>query len=352
MKVAFVHDWIVSPGGSEKVLKNLIQLYPGPIFTLFTAKQHPFHNRILRTSFLQNLPGIKRYYRHFLPIFPFALKSFDLASFDLILSSSHCVAKSISLHSHQKHICYCHTPMRYAWQPQLGEMGIIKKGLAAPFLSALRRFDCHTAKKVDYFIANSTHVADRIEKFYGCSAKVIHPPVDTDLFSVRAKREGYYFTSCRLVPYKRVDLLLKVFQKLPSETLLVAGEGPEKAKLKSKAPKNVFFLGYLSDEIYRETLESAKAFLHAGEEDFGIAMAEAQSAGVPVIAYGVGGSRDIILSEETGIFFDQQIPESFLEAIERFQKIDFDPYFIRKCSEKFSRTRFFEEMRSFIQCVC
>lgn len=352
MKVAFVHDWIVSQGGSEKVLKNLLELYPGPIFTLFTGKDHPFKGRILRTSFLQRLPGIEKNYRNLLPLFPLALKSFNLSSFDLILSSSHCVAKSVPIRSGQKHICYCHTPMRYAWQPSIAGMGWTKKGIASPLLALLRRFDRKTSERVDHFIANSTHVANRIQKFYGRRAEVIHPPVDTDVFSICRKKGNYYFTSCRLVPYKRIDLLLEAFQRLPNETLWIAGDGPERGRLQSKASKNVCFLGYLSEQKYRDTLSAAKGYVHAGEEDFGIAMAEAQSAGVPVIAYGVGGSRDIVIAGETGIFFDRQSPESIVTALEEFQRGDFDPHHIKRHAEQFSRQQFLEKMKSFIRCVC
>ncbi|NGX60366.1 MAG: GDP-mannose-dependent alpha-(1-6)-phosphatidylinositol monomannoside mannosyltransferase, partial [Chlamydiae bacterium] len=307
MKTALVHDWLVTEGGSEKVLKALAELFPGPIYTLF---QKDNSNEAIHTSFLQKIPGIQKYYRNFLPLFPFALKSFDLSSYDLIVSSSHCVAKSVAVLPHQTHICYCHTPMRYAWEAHLTPMHPIKKLLAKPVLKALQLYDQKTASRVDHFIANSTHVASRIRRFYGREATVIHPPVDTHLFSIAPEREDYFFTCARLVPYKRIDLLLETFAKLPKERLLIAGDGPQKEVLKRKAPNNVTFLGYLPDVRYRETLSKAKAFLHAAEEDFGIVLVEAQSAGIPVIAYGVGGSRDIVTPKKTGLFFEEQTPES------------------------------------------
>ena len=344
MKTALVHDWLVTEGGSEKVLKALAELFPGTLYTLFKG---PLADPAIQTSFLQKIPGITKHYRKFLPLFPLAIESFDLSDYDLIISSSHCVAKSVRVKPHQTHICYCHTPMRYIW-----EQGFTpNKLLAKPFVKFLRSYDKKTASRVDHFIANSAHVADRIQRFYGRVATVIHPPVDTDSFHIASKRENYFFTCTRLVPYKKVDLLLETFAKLPEKRLLIVGEGSQKKSLQKKAPKNVTFLGYLPDDEYRNVLSKAKAFLHAAEEDFGIALVEAQSAGVPVIAYGVGGSRDIITAEKTGLLFDKQTPESLLETMQQFETMRFNPFAIKKHAEKFSKQKFQEKIRKYVSQV-
>lgn len=343
MKIALVHDWLVHPGGGEKVLFALSELFPSTLHALFSQRPN------VQTTFLQKIPGIEKYYRSFLPLFPMAISTLDLSSYDLILSSSHCVAKSVRTQSHQTHICYCHTPMRYAWEPHLTPMSPVKKALSAPIFSALRSYDKKTSKRVDHFIANSTHVAKRIETYYNRTSTIIHPPVDTHLFSLAKKREAYYFTTSRLVPYKRLDLLIATFALLPNQTLLICGDGPERKALQSKAPPNVQFLGHLSDERYRKMLSEAKAFLHAGEEDFGIAMAEAQSAGVPVIAYGVGGSRDIVIENETGLFFEEQSAVAITQAIAQFETLTFDQSHIRKSAERFSRERFDREILKFLR---
>lgn len=344
MKIALVHDWLIEPGGGEKVLDTLTELFPGALHALFSQKPN------VHTTFLQKVPGIQKHYRSFLPLFPLAISTFDLSEYNLILSSSHCVAKSVRVLPHQTHICYCHTPMRYAWESHLTPMSLAKKTLLAPFLSALRSYDKKTSSRVDHFIANSTHVSERIRRYYNRSSTVIHPPVDTHLFSTSEKQD-YYFTCSRLVPYKRVDLLTCAFAKMPDKTLLICGDGPERKTLQAKAPSNVRFLGRLSDVEYRKTLSRAKAFLHAGEEDFGIAMAEAQSAGVPVIAYGVGGARDILIENETGLFFDEQNSEALLDTISHFEGIAFDPEHIRKSAERFSKERFKREIARFILSI-
>jgi glycosyltransferase involved in cell wall biosynthesis len=342
VKIALVHDWLVTKGGSEKVLKALAELFPGTIYTLFKGEEA---DDSIHTSFLQKIPGIQKHYRNLLPLFPLAIESFDLSSYDLIISSSHCIAKSIRVQPRQIHICYCHTPMRYAWEDHLNYMHPIKRFLAKPLLQYLRSYDRKTASRVDHFVANSTHVAKRIKRFYGREATVIHPPIDTHLFSISSKREDYYFTCCRLVPYKRVDLLLDTFANVPSKKLLIAGTGPQEKFLRKKSPPNVTFLGYLSEVNYREILSKAKAFLHAGEEDFGITMLEAQSSGIPVISYGVGGSRDIVVPEKTGLFFEKQNTESLSKTIQEFEKMQWNPFAIKKSAEKYSRKYFDGKMK-------
>jgi len=344
MKTALVHDWLIEPGGGEKVLDALTELFPGALHALFSQKPN------VHTTFLQKIPGLQKHYRSFLPLFPLAISTFDLSEYNLILSSSHCVAKSVRVLPHQTHICYCHTPMRYAWEPHLTPMSLPKKTLLAPLLSALRSYDKKTSSRVDHFIANSSHVSERIRRYYNRSSTIIHPPVDIHLFSIKEEQD-YYFTCSRLVPYKRIDLLIDAFTKLPDKKLFICGDGPARKNLEAKASSNIRFLGHLSDVEYRKTLSGAKAFLHAGEEDFGIAMAEAQSAGVPVVAYGVGGARDIVIEGETGLFFQEQKSGALLDAISHFEGLSFDKEHICKSAERFGKERFKREIERFILSI-
>jgi glycosyltransferase involved in cell wall biosynthesis len=238
MKCALVHDWLVQKGGGESVLEALMELFDGPLYTLF-AKE-PLKDRPLHTSYLQKIPQIAKFYRTLLPLFPSAIESLDLSPYDLILSSSHTVAKGVITRPGQIHICYCHTPLRCAWDPtpfHLNQVNPLLRPAAKLLFSNLRKWDQKTHTRVDHFIANSNYVAQRIEACYGRKATVIHPPVDVDRFQIAEKHSDYYITCSRLVPYKRVDLLLQAFEKLPQKKLLVVGTGPEQSKLKAAAPK-------------------------------------------------------------------------------------------------------------------
>lgn len=360
MKRAFVHDWLLGIAGGEKVLSALVELFDGPIYTLLKDPSKlegtPLAGRKIHASFLQYLPRVQSYYRNLLPLFPTAIERFDLSSYDLILSSSHCVAKGVRTHDKQLHICYCHTPIRYAWDLHdfhLSHLKPLKKAVAKPLLQYMRQWDQKTHTRVDHFIANSANVAKRIERIYERPSTVIHPPVDTHLFQISPKRDNYYFTCSRLVPYKRIDLLVQAFAALPHERLLIVGDGPEMRKLKVRATPNVELLGHLPDNEMRALLSQSKAFLFAAEEDFGIAPVEAQAAGIPVIAYGSGGSLETVLPGQTGIFFKEQTVPSLLDALERFKLMqdDFEPETIKKLSERFSKSRFQSEISKFIQDV-
>lgn len=362
MNVALVHDWLIGMGGGEKVLDALYEVYPGPIYTLLHDKEAlegtPFSNRPIHPSFLQRFPRVRKYYRNMLPLFPFAIERFDLSDYPVILSSSHSVAKGIKTRPGQIHICYCHTPMRYAWDLydfHLSHLSLPKKVVAKPILKWLRKWDEKTHSRVDHFIANSRCVAKRIEQNYGREATVIYPPVDTHLFQPASQREDYYFTCSRLVPYKRIDLLVEAFKRMPNKKLLIIGDGPEKKRLEAIASANTTFLGAQPFDVLQNYLSKARAFLFAAEEDFGIVSVEAQSAGIPVIAFGKGGSLETVISGETGLFFDQQSPESLIDAIGCFEKIekDFDQQIITKHAEKFSKARFQKELRMFVtKYVC
>jgi len=349
-KIALVHDWLVGVAGGEKVLEAMTDLYEGPIYTLL-HKTGLFPERKVIPSFLQHLPKVERYYRNLLPLFPLAIERFDLSEYSLILSSSHAVAKGVRTRPDQVHICYCHTPMRYAWDLHdfhLSHLGPMKKALARPILKSLREWDQKTHPRVDHFIANSNCVAERIKAHYGREATVIYPPVDTHLFAIAPRREDYYFTCSRLVPYKRIDLLVDAFTQMPTKKLVVIGSGPELANLKEKAGPNIELLGYQPDEVYREILAKARAFVFGAVEDFGIVSVEAQSAGVPVIALGQGGSLETVLPGKTGLFFEEQSAQSLINAIEQFEKMEFDPVFIKAHAEKFAKARFQKEFQDFV----
>ena len=360
MKTALVHDWLVNISGSEKVLEAIYELYPGKIHTLVLDKTK-IENSILstadiETSFIQKLPLAKTKYRNYLMLFPTAIEQFDLSDYELIISSSHAVAKGVLTNSNQLHICYCHTPIRYAWDLYhfyIKESNLHKglKGILAKLiLHYIRMWDISSTNRVDYFIANSKYVAKRIKKIYRRDSTVIYPPVNVKEFEVCTQKENFYLTVSRLVPYKRIDLLVDAFSMLPKKKLIVIGEGPELKKLKRKAPKNVEFLGYQQLDTIKNYMKKAKAFLFAAEEDFGIAPVEAQACGTPVIAYGKGGTAETVVDKKTGILFPKQNVESIISAIKLFEKMEdkFDPFIIRENAERFSKDKFVEKFKSFV----
>ena len=363
MKSVIVHDWLISQGGAELVLEEIYKLYPSPIYTLLydsvNFSESWLKNAEVHTSFIQKLPMSKKYYRYYLPLFPLAIEQFDLSEFDLIISSSHAVAKGVLKNSRQTHICYCHTPMRYAWDlyhQYIKQLNLDKgmKGFIAKLIfHYIRMWDYTSSQRVDHFVANSQSVAERIKKTYGRTAEVIYPPVDTDFFSINEKREDYYITVSRLVPYKRMDIIVGAFSLRKDKKLLVVGDGPDYERLKRMAGKNVEFLGRLSRVHLRSYLEKARAFVHMAEEDFGIAMVEAQACGIPVIAYGKGGASEVVINEKTGILFWKQTPEELLKAIDRFERLEesFMPKSIRANAERFSKEVFRKKFMAFVDSV-
>lgn len=344
MKVAVVHDWLTTIGGAEKVLREILKLYPeADLFALidFLSPQQRetlFHKKA-KTTFLQGFPFIKRLYPYSLSFMPLAIESLDLSAYDLIISSSSCVAKGVLTAPHQLHICYCHSPMRYAWDMQSAyfeKKGFFKRVFSSYGLHKLRLWDVVSANRVDQFIANSDFVAKRIEKFYRRKAEVVHCGVDTDFFSFFEKKEEYYLTVSRLVSYKKVDLLVEAFSQMKDKKLLVIGQGPEYKKLLRNCPPNVTFLGYQSIEELRYYLQRAKAFVFAAREDFGIAPLEALSTGTAVIAFGEGGAKESL--QGVGHFFDKQTPQAIREAVDSFKGQD--PFLCRKRAEEFSLAQF------------
>lgn len=363
MKIAIVHEWFVSYAGSEKVVEQIIKSFPNAdLFALIDCldeKERGFlQGKNVATSFLQKIPSIKKKYQLFLPIMPFAIEQFDLSEYDVIISSSHAVAKGILTGPNQLHICYCHSPIRYAWDLQHQYIKESNKGAALSwimryFLHKIRLWDYRTANGVDYFIANSNFIARRIKKIYGRDSTVIHPPVDTNKFTPSFDKEEYYFTASRLVPYKKVDLIAEAFAKMPDKKLIIAGTGDGASKIKSLAEKysNIVYLGFISDEKMLELLQKSKAFVFAAEEDFGILPVEAQACGTPVIAYGRGGVCDSIITggdHKTGIFFDKQEVNSIISAINKF---DYDIINSDDCfnnAKKFSEAEFRDKLISFV----
>ena len=375
LKVAIIHEWLISFAGSERVLEQIVSLYPeADLFCLvdfMKSRDRQFiKDKDVKTSFIQHLPRAKKLYRNYLPLMPFAVQRFELSKYDLILSSSHAVAKGVRKSSNQIHVCYCHTPMRYAWdlkEQYLKESGLdkgVKGFMARQLLDRLQKWDYETAQHVDYFIANSHYIADRIRRAYGRESIVIYPPVDVEHYSLSLKKDNYYVTASRMVPYKKMDVIVESFARMPDRNLIVIGDGPDYERVRSLAASNVKMLGYQSSEALRVYLQSAKAFIFAAEEDFGIMPVEAQACGTPVIAYGRGGARETVLPLKTsmidgdddrtylptGVLFDEQTAESIVGAVRIFEEnvVRFDRGAIRQHAMQFSPARFRREFRSFV----
>ena len=362
-RIAIVHDWLPEIGGAERVLEQMLRIFPSAdLFTLvdfISSSERGFlQGRQVRTSFLQSMPGARRFYRFFLPLMPLAVEHFDLSSYDLVVSSSYAVAKGVITGPRQLHLCYCHSPIRYAWDLQeqyLRQTGCdrgFRGFLARALLHYIRLWDSRTSNGVDSFSANSHFVARRIWKIYRRHAQVIYPPVtmwDTPEDSDRNSIRGSYLSLGRLVPYKRVDLLVEAFRRMPHRTLRIIGDGPERIRLSRSLPFNVQLLGRLPQRQVSESLRSARALLFAAEEDFGIAPVEAQSAGTPVIAYGRGGVCETVLHGKTGIFFDVQTPEAVVDAVNRFESMRFDASALRHSALRFSPEVFENNLLDWVQ---
>lgn len=358
MKVALVHDWLITEGGAEKVLQELSKAFSGPIHTLFYDQkklQNPFFlDKKIHTSFLQKYSFFVKNHRWLLPLFPYAIEKLDLSQANMIISSSHAVAKGIIKRRDQLHICYCHTPMRYAWdlkESYLQSCHPLMRSSANVLLEKIRKWDQKGEVRVDAFIANSFHVAKRIYTHYKREAKVIYPPVCLDRFFRSSQKEDYYVTHARLVPYKKIDLWVEAFSYMPDKKLIVIGDGPEKEKLKRKATKNVEFLGFIELQELALVLSKAKAYLFAAEEDFGIAIVEAQAAGLPVLALKKGGAIEIVTDGKSGLFFEEANLASCIDVIHSFEEKEdfFDPDFIQKSVLKFGEMRFQKEIVEFVE---
>jgi glycosyltransferase involved in cell wall biosynthesis len=364
MRVAIIHDWLTVNAGAEKVLKQMLLLYPqAEIFTLVDFLPEEDRSFLgshkVHTSFIQKLPRACKSYRSYLPLMPLAIEQFDLSGFDLVLSSSYAVAKGVLTGPDQVHVCYCHSPIRYAWdlQPQyLRESGLdrgLKGAIARIILSYIRMWDVRTANGVDHFIANSTFIARRIRKVYGRESVVIPPPVDIPEALPAVARKDYYVTASRLVPYKRIDLIIEAFNRMPDRKLIVIGSGPMLEQMRQLAKPNVSVLGYQPQEVLEKHLAEARAFVFAAEEDFGIAPVEAQAFGTPVIAYGKGGILDSVIESETGKFFESQSAESIIDAVNKFES-DLHPWDhiqIASHARTFNPSSFRERLRTEISAA-
>lgn len=363
MKVAIIHDWLVTYAGAERVLEQIISLYPeADLFSMvdfLPVEQRGFiKNKPVKTSIIQGLPFAKTKYRHYLPLMPLAVEQFDLSRYDLVISSSHAVAKGVLTGPDQLHISYVHTPIRYAWDLQhqyLKESGLdkgIKGWLARSMLHKIRLWDVRTANGVDSFVANSHFIARRIWKIYRRESAVIYPPVDIEGFSLHEKKGNFYLTASRMVPYKKIDLIVEAFSEMPDKKLVVIGDGPDYPKVKGKAKgsPNIAFLGYQGVEALKDYMQKAKAFVFAAEEDFGITPLEAQACGTPVIAYGKGGALETCVDGKTGVFFNEQTSESLRAGIKRFAELEdtFDPKELRRNAERFGKDRFLQEFKSLV----
>ena len=365
MKVVIVCDWLVTYAGAERVIEQMLNCFPeADIFSLVDfvpeGQREFLQNKLVKVSFIQNLPKARTHYRSYLPLMPLAVEQMDVSGYDMVISSSHAVAKGILTGPDQVHICYCHTPIRYAWDLQhqyLSEAGLtrgIKSWIARLILHYIRMWDSRTASGVDAFVANSFFVARRIFKVYGRQAQVIHPPVDVPPFIHGVERESFYLTASRMVPYKKISLLVEAFTAMPDKRLKVIGDGPDFAKIKAIAGSNVELLGYQSTASLRAQMQLAKAFVFAAEEDFGITPVEAQACGTPVIAFGKGGTAETIRGLEdkcpTGVFFSTQTVDSVTKAVYQFE-LEHARISPRACYEnalRFSQERFRSEFVSFV----
>jgi len=346
-RVALVHDWLTGQRGGEKVLEVLAEIFPrAPIYTLFHfrgSQAESIEKREIKTSFLQKFPCLKKRYRLFLPLFPLAAELFDLSDYDLIISSSHCAAKGVIPPPRALHISYIHSPVRYAWNQYFSyfspdRLSFFSRLAIPPVIHWLRVWDESSSARVDHFVANSDNVARRIARYYRRGADVIHPPVDTDFFlPAEGTQSGdFYLIVSALVPYKRIDLAVEAFN-LNGESLRIVGLGPDFRRLRKRARPNIEFLGQVSAEDLRSLYQRARAFLLPGEEDFGIAVVEAQACGTPVIAYGRGGATESVIAGQTGLFFSELTVDGLQGALDKFKSLAFNKSTIRSNAMAFSR---------------
>lgn len=348
-RVAIVHEWLATYAGSERVVEQILQVYPdADLFAVLDvlpeADRGFLSGRQVRTTFVQRLPWLRRMYRWYLPVMPFAIEQLDLRAYDIVISSSHAVAKGVLIGPNQLHVCYCHTPMRYAWDLQ-GEYvgGGLRSLLTKPILHYLRMWDTRSALGVDHFFANSRYIARRIRACYRREATVVYPPVDTSAFPLRTEKGDYYVAGSRLVPYKRMDVIIEAFGAMPGRRLVVVGDGPESGALRRAAAgmPNVEFVGHVPHARLVDLLQGARAFVFAAEEDFGILPVEAQCCGTPVIAYGQGGARESIVDGVTGVLFHERTADAVCAAVLKFEASPrIQPRACRRNAERFSTDRF------------
>lgn len=363
MKVAIIQEWLVTVGGSDKVVKTIADVFPNAdIYTLVAKKEVCDELGIdwsrVHTSFIQKLPLGTKKHRAYLPLFPFVIEQFDLRGYDVIISSSHCVAKGVLTKADQLHICYCHSPVRYVWDMynEYLEESHLNKGmkswLVRYLLYQIRKWDMLSSFRVDYYISNSDYVAQRIKETYRREATTIHPNIDISHFELCEQKGDYYLASSRLVAYKKIDIIIEAFNRMPDKKLIVIGGGPNLKKYQKLAKENVTVMGYQPFNVLKEKMQKAKAFVFAADEDFGMIPIEAEACGTPVIAYGHGGSLETVCEGKTGMFFYEQSPESIIDAVNRFEQAGEHSFSYKECrkwAEKFSEERFKQEIKEFVE---
>jgi glycosyltransferase involved in cell wall biosynthesis len=362
MRVALVQDWLTEFGGAEKVFAAIYSIFPeADIYTLVASPEVLNELGIdpskVNTSFLQKMPGCPKHYRNYLPLFKYAIEQFDLSNYNLIISSSYCVAKGVLTNHNQIHISYCHSPVRYAWDLyhqylKEAKLNSGTKGLVVKyFLHKLRNWDVNSSNRVDFFISNSNYISSRISKIYRRKATTIYPPVNISDFELCVQKDDFYITCSRLVPYKRIDLIISAFNKMPEKKLIVIGNGPEYKKLKNMAGSNIYLMGYQTFDVLREKMQKAKAFIYAAEEDFGIVPVEAQACGTPVIGFAKGGLEETVIHKQTGIHFYKQDESAIVEAVNEFESSNgnFNPELIRGNAMKFSEEIFKRKFLKFVE---
>ncbi|MFF7706241.1 glycosyltransferase [Pseudomonas sp. NPDC007930] len=365
MKIAIVHDWLVTFAGAERVLASMLKIWPDAdlfavIDFLSDEDRAKLGGKRAKTTFIQRLPKARSAYQRYLPLMPMAIEQLDLSGYDLILSSSHAVAKGVLSGPNQLHVSYVHSPIRYAWDLQhqyLNESGMgrgLKGKLARMILHYMRMWDQRTAASVDTFVANSRFIGRRIEKAYRRESTVIYPPVDTRGFTLQNDKQDYYVTASRMVPYKRIPMIVEAFKAMPDKRLVVIGDGPEMDKARQVGAANVSLLGHQPFDVLRMHLQNAKGFVFAAEEDFGISPVEAQACGTPVIAFGRGGALETVrgLDHEapTGVFYDRQTPEALVAAVAQFesQAGRFSAQACRDNAERFSEKHFERQLSQLV----
>lgn len=368
MKVALIHDHLAQDGGAEKVLKVLADMFPqADIYTLLYEKKNVdkyFKGRHIETSIIQRLPGGIKHYQWYLYFMPMAVEFFDLRNYDLVISDTSSFAKGVITSTDTPHICYCHTPTRYLWSDTHQYINELKynkyfKKIISLVINRIRIWDRLAADRVDNFIANSKTVQKRIKKYYRRDSRVIYPPVETEKFKIfdisrQAQEEKYFLVGCRLAPYKRVDIVIEAFRDfLPKQNLQIFGDGVDLKRLKKIAgdAPNIKFLGRVSEEKKADLYSKCQAFINPQEEDFGITAVEAMASGRPVIAYKKGGATETVIAGKTGLFFETQDKESIAEAVKEYSRQTFNSQDIKNWSENFSKQKFLEQIKEFIETV-
>ncbi|MDQ6595006.1 glycosyltransferase family 4 protein [Bacillus salipaludis] len=367
MKIAIIHDWLVTYAGAEKVLEQMLEVFPEAdlysVVDFIEENQRDFiKNKNVKTTFIQNLPFARKKYRSYLPLMPLAIEQLDLSNYEIIISSSHAVAKGVITGPDQLHISYVHSPIRYAWDLQhqyLRESNLtsgVKGLLAKYFLHKIRNWDYRTSNGVDIFMSNSSFISRRIWKVYRRESRVLYPPVDVSNFTMKSDKSDYYVTASRMVPYKKIDIIVEAFSKMPDKKLVVIGDGPDFNKIQRVAGQNVKLLGYQPFNVLKKHMQNAKAFVFAAEEDFGITPVEAQACGTPVIAYGKGGALETVngletFNQPTGLHFYSQTPEDIINAISKFEENQqlFKAENCRQNALRFSENHFKDEFKKVVE---